>query len=287
LSAHDGPLLVDIADGVATVTIDHPPTNLVDGELIVGLSQLADSLDADPEVRAAVFVSADADFWLMHGDVRLILSSDHSGEPAIPNFAAQLFERIHSGRIFTLAAIDGAARGGGAEFAAALDMRLGTARTVIGQPEAAMGILPGATGSARLPRLIGRSHALELILTSRDLDANEALEIGWLDRLVDASALVEVAQSLARRVASLSATQIAAVKRVVDTSLGTMVAALETESIELARLLQSGAHRQPMQAFLDAGGQTREGEASGFDTLVDGMLAVSAMPGEPDIGGGS
>lgn len=281
-----GPLRVMITDGVATVVMDNPPTNLVDGTLIAGLAQMMDALEPDRDVRAAVFASADLDFWLMHGDVRMMLTGDHSGQAVAPNFAARLFERVHSARIFTVAALDGAARGGGAEFAAALDMRIGTGRTVIGQPEVAMGILPGATGSARLPRLIGRSRALELILTGRDLTAGEALDAGWLDRVVDGASLMDEAEALAHRVASMPTASIAAVKRVVDTSLGSLDAALVAESTELASLLGAGAHRQPMQAFLDAGGQTRGAESSAFPSLVDRMLygPTGFAPDRPEGG---
>jgi enoyl-CoA hydratase/carnithine racemase len=210
----------------------------------------------------------------MHGDVGMILAGGHSGAMDAPNGAARLFERVHVGRIFTVAAIDGAARGGGAEFAASLDMRIGTGRTVVGQPEVAMGILPGATGTARLPRLIVRSRALEVILTGRDLTAAEALDIGWLDRVVDQTELMSEATALARRVASMPSASIAAVKRVVDASVGTLHAALRIESEELSRLLASGAHRLPMRAFLDAGGQTRAAESNDFPSLVTRMLSA-------------
>ena len=81
----------------------------------------------------------------------------------------------------SIGVLDGAARGGGAEFLAALDLRYGSERAVLGQPEVAMGILPGAGGTARLPHLLGRGRALDVILTGRDVGAEEALRIGWLD----------------------------------------------------------------------------------------------------------
>lgn len=176
-----GPLRMELDSGVAVITIDHPPTNLVDGAFVLALVDLLDRCEPDDAVRSVVFLSADADFFLMHGDVEAILHGPSRIDAGAAGFAAATFERASTSRLFTVAALDGAARGGGAEFAAALDVRLGTPRAIVGQPEAMMGILPGAGGSARLPRLLGRSRALRLILTGADLDAGQALTVGWLD----------------------------------------------------------------------------------------------------------
>src|SRR5262245_55568919 len=146
-----GPLRVALADGVARVVIDHPPTNLVDGVLLAGLIGLLADLDADqatgvPTVRALVFTSADPDFFLMHGDVYAILAmpTGQAAPATEPNIAAATFERLAASPVVSIGLVDGAARGGGAELLAALDIRIGTPRTVLGQPEVAMGILPGA-----------------------------------------------------------------------------------------------------------------------------------------------
>ena len=200
-----GPLRVLVDHGVATVTIDHPPTNLVDGTFIGGLIGLLDACDAgDSGVRVLAFTSADPDFFLMHGDVESLLATPGSTDPvSAPNLAALTFDRLRTSRVVTIAAIDGAARGGGAEFCSAVDLRYGTPRTVLGQPEVPMGILPGAGGTARLPRLVGRSRALDLILTGRDVTADEALAIGWLDAVVPSASLVEHVAGVARRIAAM------------------------------------------------------------------------------------
>src|SRR4051812_12370816 len=117
------PFRVEIAEGAAAVEKNHPPSNLVDGAFIVGLSALLDALEGDDRARVAVFSSADPDFFLMHGDVHGILAmpvGTHTRSDA-PNAAAAIFERMHRSALVTIALIDGAARGGGAEFLAALD----------------------------------------------------------------------------------------------------------------------------------------------------------------------
>src|SRR5213080_2114748 len=177
------PLRHQMEAGVVDVVIDHPPTNLVDGAFIGALLTLLDELEPDPAARVVVFRSADPDFFLMHGDVHGILAipmGEHTAA-TVPNVAAALFERVHRSHLVSIGVIDGAARGGGAEFLAALDLRFGSERAVLGQPEVAMGILPGAGGTARLPHLLGRGRALEVILSGRDVGAEEAARIGWLD----------------------------------------------------------------------------------------------------------
>jgi enoyl-CoA hydratase/carnithine racemase len=168
---------------------------------------------------------------------------------------------LSTGRLLTIGAIDGAARGGGAEFLLALDVRIGTPRAVIGQPEVPMGILPGAGGTARLPHLVGRSRALDLILTGRDVDATEALEMGWLDAVVPSEMVREYAVAQAVRVAAMPAATIASVKHVVGVSLALGVdAGLVAETDAFQQLTALGVHEARMRRFLAAGGQTRTGE---------------------------
>lgn len=260
-----GPLRVETDGRVWEVTIDHPPTNLVDGALLGGLMGLLDAAEATRPVL--LFRSADPDFFLMHGDVEQLVAippSEHRPSTA-PNVAAATFERL--GGFVTIAFVDGAARGGGCELLSALDFRFGTRRAVVGQPEVPMGILPGAGGTVRWPRLVGRSAALEILLTGSDVDAEELLALGWLHALVDDDG---PARALATRIASMPPESVRAVKDVVAVS--DRGAALVAETDALGRLLAAGTHREPMRRFLEAGGQTREGETTRMAAIVDGML---------------
>ena len=136
-----------------------------------------------------------------------------------------------------------------------------------------MGILPGAGGTTRLPHLLGRAAALEVILTGRDVTAEEALALGWVDAVLPPDELDARVDALARRVARMPRASIAAVKRVVDASLGALDDALVLESNELLRLTGAGAHVARMQRFLELGGQTRAGETQRMDEIVEAMLA--------------
>jgi enoyl-CoA hydratase/carnithine racemase len=263
-----------VTAGVAEVVIDHPPSNLVDGPFIGALMALLDQLEHDDGARVVVFSSADPDFFLMHGDVHGILAIPPGPhEPAVePNVASALFERLHRSALVSIGIVDGAARGGGAEFLAALDLRYGSERAVLGQPEVAMGILPGAGGTARLPHLLGRSRALEVILSGRDVEAEEAVRIGWLDAVHPSAELGAIVAALAARIASMPPASVAAVKRVIDRSLESFDDALVAETDAFGALTAGGLHIVRMERFLEAGGQTREGETTRWDALFDAMF---------------
>lgn len=259
---------------VARVALDLPPVNIVGADLIIGLFPLLDELEAS-DVSVVVFRSADPDFFLMHGDVEILAGMPPSEPVAAtePNVAATLFQRIHTAPYLSIGVVDGIARGGGCEMLSALDLRIGTPRTRIGQPEVPMGILPGAGGTTRWPWIAGRGRALELILTGRDIDADEALALGWLDALVPVDELDAHVERIVARVASVPRDLVASVKQIIDHSLAAGVGdeVLTVESDVNGRRMAAGAHTEAMRRFLAAGGQTREAEVGSIEPLIDAM----------------
>jgi enoyl-CoA hydratase/carnithine racemase len=268
-----GPLRATSDGGIVSVVIDHPPTNLLDGPLLEGLRSLLDHLEGEPSVRVVIFRSADPDFFVMHGDVELLVGLHPAYVPVVDtNPAAATLQRITLAPFVSIGLLDGAARGGGCELLCAMDVRFGTERAVIGQPEVAMGILPGAGGTARWPRLVGRSRALDILLSGRDVGAAELLALGWLHAVGPPDRIEGELTVFAGRLATMPSASVAAVKRVLNASLAGLDAALVTESDELGRLLAAGGHQAPMRRFLEAGGQTRAGEATGMAAAFDAML---------------
>ena len=259
---------------VAQVVLDLPPVNIVGADLIVGLFPLLDELEAS-DVSVAVFRSADPDFFLMHGDVEMLVTVPPSEPVAAtePNVAAALFQRIHTATYMSIGVIDGIARGGGCELLSALDLRIGTPRTRIGQPEVPMGILPGAGGTTRWPWIAGRGRALELILTGRDIEAEEALSLGWLDALVPADELDAHVARIVGRVGAVPRDLVASVKQIIDHSLmaGIGDEVLTVESDVNGRRMAAGLHTEAMRRFLAAGGQTREAEVGSIEPLIAAM----------------
>ncbi|MDE0605435.1 MAG: enoyl-CoA hydratase/isomerase family protein [bacterium] len=268
-----------IENRVGWVVIDHPPKQLVDGELIVGLMGLLDAVEAanqeSEQVSVLVFESADPDFFLMHGDVEQILAMETPADvPQEPNFAAATFDRCRTIGVATIGMIDGIARGGGSEFLLSLDMRFAGPRTVLGQPEVAMGIIPGASGTQRLARLVGRSRALEIVLSGNDVTAEEAEAIGYVNRVLSADQLRAHTVQVARRIAASPRLSIAKAKQAVDAALGPVEPGLLLETQAMMACSATGQHVPLMQRFLDAGGQTREVErdAAAMAEAVDQML---------------
>jgi enoyl-CoA hydratase/carnithine racemase len=154
-------------DGVATVTIDHPPINLFDLALIQEMDRVGRELEADDAVRVAVFQSADPEFFIAHADVALIQTLPTTVPPKATRLGLfhAMVDRFRTMPKATIGKIEGRARGGGSEFLLSLDMRFGAiGRAVLAQPEVALGIIPGGSGTQRLPRLVGRARALEGLL---------------------------------------------------------------------------------------------------------------------------
>ena len=259
---------------MADVSIDHPPSNIFDDQFTIALRDLLDRCEADPDVRVLLFHSADPDFFVMHGDARAFnaMQVAPGTEVAAPDPTAALLERVHRSRLVSIAAVDGAARGGGAELVSALDLRIGGPRTVLEQFEVALGLFPGWGTTTRLPHILGRSRALDVLLTCRDVGAEEALAMGWLDRLVPSDQVLVEAGRVARRIGAMPAEAIAAIKAVVDTSLGGIDDALVADASVFTRLAAEAGPRSRMERFLAAGGQTRDAERDGFQGLVQAMI---------------
>ncbi len=263
--SYDFKLVKVSVDGrVAHVTISNPPVNVITTELFAELTALSTALKADPELTVVVVRSADPDFFLAHFDVAAILQRPTDFEPQkdvqLKPFHA-LCERFRCMNKIIIAQIEGRVGGGGAELAASFDMRFGVrGKTRINQMEVPLGILPGGTGTQRLPRLIGRGRALELILGGDDLDAETAERWGWLNRVFEADEIGPFVDTLARRIASYPPPAVRLAKESVNAAEKPWLDGLFEEAYLFERLLRTSEARHNMQRFLAIGGQTRDGE---------------------------
>jgi len=249
--------------GVAFVTIDHPPINLFDMQLIGDMDRVGEELAADDTVRAVVVESANPDFFIAHADVTLIqhLPTDASRRPERLNFFHAMVERFRTMRKATIAKIEGRCRGGGSELVLSCDMRFGAlGRAVLAQPEVGLGIIPGGSGTQRLPRLVGRARALEIILGCDDVPADLAERWGYLNRALPPAELGPFVERLARRIASFPAEAIALAKACVDTSLGPVEEGLLSEDWAFTKSIGTQAAKERMAAFMGGGGQTPDVE---------------------------
>src|SRR3984885_11609095 len=204
--------------GVAFVSIDHPPINLLDDVLSQELDQLGRQLEVDESVRVVVLQSALPDFFIAHsglgrvGSAAKVVSSTRSFR-----LTQMIGERFRNMPKVTIAKVEGRARGGGNEIALAMDMCFAAVgKAIFGQPELAVGLVPGGGSTQRLPRLVGRGRALEVLVGCHDFSAELAERYGCINRALPADEVTPFVERLAHRIASFPAHTIAHVKAAVN-----------------------------------------------------------------------
>jgi enoyl-CoA hydratase/carnithine racemase len=258
-------LKVEIDGRVAFATIDNPPINVMTLGLFTDLMRFGAEVAADDAVRAVVLRSANPEFFIAHFDVEAILEFPIDA-PAVraehveDNPFHAMCETYRTMSKPTIVELAGRVGGGGSELISSCDMRFGAlGKAVINQPEVAIGILPGGSGTQRLHRLMGRGRALEVILGCEDLDAETAERWGYLNRALPADELRAFVERLARRIASFPPEAVALAKQSVDAAEPRREGLLE-EAYLFQRLLRTDDAQAAMGRFMQAGGQTREGE---------------------------
>ena len=266
-------LTIATSDGIAWVTISNPPINLLDVPLMKELGRLGDVLAKDDSVRVVVVQSADPDFFIAHGDVSRIQKFPSGRQPPAYslNGLHRVMERWRTMPQATIAKIAGRARGGGSEFALSLDMRFAArGKAFLSQPEVALGILAGGSGTQRTARLLGRSRALEVLLGCADFDADLAEQYGYVNRAFAPDELDGFVDRLARRIASFPAESIACTKLAVDAALPSNFEGLMAEANLWDRAYSTQESHRRLASFFDLGGQTRKGEMD-WEPIFEGL----------------
>ena len=209
--------------GVLTVTIDFPPVNLQGQEMLADLNTLCLRLERDRNVKVVVFQSAHPEIWVCHYDTNLLkeMSTESvSREEAKLLDLQSVLERVSKLPQATIAKLEGFARGGGHEFALACDMRFAArGKFKFMQMEVGMGILPCGGGASRMARQVGLGRALEIILSARDFDADEAEAYGTINKALAPEEIGPYVDSLAKRIATFPADSINACKQTVYESI--------------------------------------------------------------------
>ena len=200
------------------VVFDYPPFNVVDDYMYGGLQSLLARLDASPSLRVIVFESAMKDFYLSHFDLtgklgNITTAVGASGFPIL----IDTFVRLTRSPVVSIAKIRGCVRGVSSEFVLACDMRFASRENMrLGQPEVAVGLHPGGGGTERLPHLVGRGRALEIVLSGNDFDGDTAERYGYVNRALPEAELDGFVDALARRIASFDQRAITAAKNLVN-----------------------------------------------------------------------
>ena len=265
-------LAVEVTSRVATVTIDNPPINIITLALYAELTQLVEELQRDPDLSVVVFKSANPDFFLAHFDVEAILQFPTEGDAersSEPNPFHLMCERLRTMNKVTIAQIEGRVGGGGSELVASMDMRFGViGKTIVNQMEVPLGILPGGSGTQRLPRLVGRGRAMEIVLGGEDLDAETAERWGYLNRIYPAADIDQAVSDLAQRIGRFPQPAVRLAKAAVNAAELPLAQGLSEEAYLFARTIRTAEAQSAMTKFMAMGGQTREGEMRVAD-LVD------------------
>ena len=241
----------EAARAVALLTLDRPAQlNALNDALLQRLAATLERLDADPACRCVVITGAGDRAFAAGADIKELI--DQTPESLAASGAFEVWDRIRRFRKPLIAAVRGYALGGGCELAMTCDMIVAGDDAQFGQPEIRIGVIPGAGGTQRLTRAIGKAKAMELILTGRSIDAREADALGLVTSVVPAEATVGAALALASRIAAMPALAVLAAKEAVRVAFElSLTAGLDAERQAFFALFGSEDQREGMAAFIE------------------------------------
>jgi enoyl-CoA hydratase/3-hydroxyacyl-CoA dehydrogenase len=234
-------------DGVAIAWLANGQMNSLSPQVIEDLQALWSTVK-DSDVRALVIASANPFLYCAGADIKAFTSMDESSGAQLVDGAHALLRELGCSRVATIAAVNGLAFGGGCELAMACDVRIAARSALFGQPEIKLGIIPGFGGTQRLPRLVGEGRALEMNLVGDPILADEALELGLVNRLVDDHELLDSALQWARKLAAQAPLAVAQIKRV--SAAGELDEGIEAEKRAFAEVFLSADAKEGIAAFL-------------------------------------
>jgi len=243
-------LRVESSDGIAVVTIHRPEArNAINLEVVNEMHAALSGLADDARTRVLILTGSGRMAFASGADIREL--RDRRAADALRGINSSLFMTIERFPLPTIAAVSGYALGGGCELALACDLRIAGESARFGQPEVGLGIIPAAGGTYRLPRIVGAGRARELILTGRIIDADEALAIGLVNRLVPDERVLQEARATALVMARKGPLALRAAKMALAASAYGPDAGHVAERLAQAILFESADKREGMTAFLE------------------------------------
>ena len=244
---------VEVADGIATIRLDRPKMNALNARVQAEIGDAAAQVSGDEAVRAVI----------VYGGERVFAAGADIKEMATKGYVEMAAQSTRLQNAFTMvadipkpvvAAVTGYALGGGLELALCADFRVLGESAKVGQPEILLGVIPGAGGTQRLPRLVGPAKAKDLVFTGRHVDAAEALSIGLADKVVPDAEVYQAARELVARYVSGPAVALAAAKQAINKGLEVdLVTGLEMERMYFASLFATQDQKTGMRSFVENG----------------------------------
>ena len=243
--------VLEVADAIATITIDNPPVNALHPDVSRAIHVCLDEAGADPAVRCVILTGAGRHF-VAGADLHYVTTIDRTEAERYALGVQAMQDTIGTIPQPVICAVNGTALGGGCELAMACDIRIADEAAIFGQPEVTLGLIPGAGGTQNLPRLVGLGRAKRLVYTGDRISAAEALRIGLVDEVVAAGTVMEAARALATRIAANAPLAVTAAKRSI--TLGMQMSVLDAHRLEatlFAPLVETDDLHEGATAFFE------------------------------------
>ncbi|NOZ07277.1 MAG: hypothetical protein GXO91_00180 [FCB group bacterium] len=246
-------VLVYKRKGVFTITINRPEyLNVLDSQVLDALRNSFEAAEKAPDVRVVILTGAGKRAFIAGADIREMAKMKPAQAEAYSKKGQALTTYIEQFPKPVIAAVNGYALGGGCEFAMACHIRYASENAQFAQPEVGLGVIPGFGGSQRLPRLVGKGVAFEMLLTGKMINAKTAQQIGLVNKVVPLSNLMTSVKKLADQITHTSPTAAEMIIKVVNQGADlTLVEGLTFEAKQFGRIFSTEDQREGMQAFID------------------------------------
>ena len=237
---------------VGLITMNRPEAlNALNDQVLRDLDAVLDQVEADDSILVAVITGAGRSF-VAGADIGQMSTLTAAEGKAFGVLGNRVFLKLENLTKPTIAAVNGFALGGGCELSMACDIRIASEKAKFGQPEVGLGITPGFGGTQRMPRICGTAHAMELILTADTINAQQALEIGLVSKVVAPDALMDTALELANKIASKAQVAIRAAKQAVRYGIQCDISTAATyEALAFATCFGTEDQKDAMKAFVE------------------------------------
>lgn len=241
-----------VSPGITRVSLNRPPANALAPQLLDGLHAAMAAAERSAATKVMILESDVTGFFAAGADIKHLSTIDAQTFTAYGDLMREVNDRLAAAAWVSIAAIDGIALGGGLELALAATFRVAGPSAKLGLPEAKIGLIPGAGGTQRLPRLVGRGRALDIMLTARQVSAAEAYRIGLVDRLAEGVDVTEAALEFATELSASSLPAQLAAVRAADASFDLPLSdGARVEVEEIQELFETGEAAEGIRAFVD------------------------------------